>query len=89
LANSNIINQIRDLPMAFKREYVSIIGEAENINYSSSNQILYIESQEFYLDNEYFSRVEKNNKYQINYLPHSRHVIDVIDEDGVSMLKSR
>ena len=79
------IAMTRDLPMAFRRNYVSIEGEAHSIRDTNSSQVVSIANKQFNLREADFNKVTRNNTYQINYLPNSRYVIDVIDENGRSL----
>ena len=79
------INMTRDLPLAIREDYVSVEGEARVLD-EKSNKII-VASQEFTLENGKFNKAKPNESYRIIYLPNSKYVIDVINENGKSLLK--
>ena len=83
------LDHTRDLSLAFREKYVSIEGEVLNLNFTNSTQKVRVANQEFSLKRNTFNDVNRNNIYRIVYLPNSKYVIDVIDEDGSSLLKKR
>ena len=85
LLGSGHIAAARDLPLAFGSEYSSIIGEARIIDATDRTQRIRVANQRFTLYRRHFNYVTPNNTYQVNYLPNSRYVVDVIDENGQSL----
>ena len=83
------VDQTRDLPMAFRKDTVSIEGEARYLDSTKSSQIFQIANQKFIVSNDDFNDVSRNNVYRVDYLPNSKYVIDIFDEDGRSLLKNR
>ena len=81
------IGYTRDLPLAFRREYSSVSGEVHTVRFVNSTQRINIANLEFRLELSDFEPVNRNNTYQVIYLPNSRRVIDVIDENGRSLLR--
>ena len=80
-----IIGHTRDLPAAFRKEYVSVEGEARVLD-EKSNKII-VAGQEFTLDNGKFNKAKSSENYRVIYLPNSKYVIDIINDDGKTLLK--
>ena len=69
---------------------VSYMGSNYNVSLEipdASSYIFYIANQEFILSRDNFKAVNRNEVYRIIYLPNSKYVIDVIDENGRSLLR--
>jgi len=86
---SGFVNHTRDLPMAIRRDFATIEGEVQIVRNNNSYQRILVFNEEFNLNRRYFYNVSRNNTYRIIYLPNSRHIIDIINEEGRSLLRRR
>jgi hypothetical protein len=75
-----------DLPMALRKENISIEGEIKIIESTKSTQTIEISGKMFSLPKDTFREVTNSVKYIVFYLPRSKYVIDIVDEIGVSLL---
>jgi len=80
------LDQTRDLPIAFRKNAVAIEGEVYNLKTTSSTQEFSVENEVFIVNKDYFIEVRSENIYEVFYLPNSKHVINVIDNNGNSLL---
>ena len=81
------LDYTHDLPMAFRKDYISIEGEAQIISATRYNQVIRIANYEFILSKNVFIEISRNSGYKLYYLPNSKYVVNVISEDGQSLLK--
>ena len=77
----------KDLPLAIREEYSTINGAAQSIFCGSKLQTIEIGDSHFDIPLKLFLTVRSGEEYTIQYLPNSMYVIDIIDNDGVSLMK--
>jgi hypothetical protein len=84
-----IIKMTADLPFAIREEYVQISGSSQIVKYTDNFLKVKVDEIEFKIPHNYFRTkpFDDSMEYTIIYLPNSKYVIDVIDENGNSILK--
>ena len=86
IANENY-KTVGDFPSLIKEEYSEITGSLqENLSANNYREICISGVELKIVKNSIYS-LSSNVEYKFVYLPNSKHVIDVIDENGNSLLK--
>ena len=78
----------KDLPSAIRKDYSQINGIVEVIESSGTKQSVLIDGRYFEIEKG-FHAVEAGEEYTFYYLKNSRYVVDIIDEDGQSLLRDK
>lgn len=87
LFSTGFSQYIRDFPSAVKEKFISIEGEAHILKVSNAKVSIRVQDVEFVLDDKSFNPIRSNITYKIIFLQNSKYVINVIDDEGHSMLK--
>ena len=86
----SVSKQTMDLSYAFSKEHMTVAGEATNVRYSggkTASQLFTIDNENFEITRSVFLDVKDGEIYTIKYLPNTKFIIDVLDENSSSLLK--
>lgn len=86
--NFGFVDMTRDLPLAIRKEFSQIGGSAQTIKITKSTQTIIVQGVKFSLSRDSFESPAASDSYQFVYLPNSKYVIDIIDDNGISLLKN-
>jgi TctA family transporter len=84
------VQQIKDLPYAFRQEHLVAIGEAKDARIGGrklSYQFCTIDNISFSITRSDFLGVKEGETYVIAYLPNTKYIIDIYGKNGESLLK--
>ena len=87
----SVSKQTKDLPYAIRQEHVTVTGEVEKIRYSggrTASQLCTIDNIDFNITHSAFLAIKEGETYTIAFLPNTKFIIDVFDENGRSLLKN-
>jgi len=85
----SFIERTMDLPLCINRDYSTTVITVQTILTNKNTQTINIEKDTFRLENRDFNAVIQGKTYRITYLPNSKYVVDIVDDDtGYSILKN-
>ena len=90
LSWDSVSSHTKDLSYAIRKEHVSVTGEAKNVRYSggrTTSQLCTIDNLNFVIARSTFLDVTEGKTYTIAYFPNTKFMIDMLDENGTSLLK--
>ena len=85
----NAFEHMADLPSAIREDYSeATVMFVRRIDTSVESKIIAV-GRELHIKEGHFDLLEANTEYTIYYLPHIKWVMDIVDENGASLLKER
>ena len=86
----SLIENTMDLSLCINRQYSMTTTTVQTVSADKNKQIIRTGIGDFRLENTDFHNATRDGAYRITYLPNSKYVIDVVDEDtGYSLLRRR
>ena len=81
------IGRTADLPAAIREDFSRIDGLVRIVKNNNSVQVIEVKGVKFDLPKDTYNSVNANIEYTFIYLSNSKYVINVLDENGFSLLK--
>jgi len=85
----SFIERTMDLSLCINRNYSTTTITVQTVSTNRHTQTITTGRNTFRLETKDFHTVTRSETYQITYLPNSKYVINIIDENGKSLLKKR
>jgi Ca2+/Na+ antiporter len=76
-----------DIPAVINKDYETIMNPADYLDKSQTELTFIVKGKMFTVLSKDFKDVSKGNVYTVVYLPNCDYVIDILDENGKSLLK--
>ena len=86
----SVSRQTKDLSYAIRKEHLAVTGEAQKVRYDgrrTTSQFCTIDNVNFEITRSAFFDVSEGEVYTVIYLPNTKFVIDMLDENGKSLSK--
>ena len=76
------INIAKDLPFAVREDFSNVKGSVQILTYNETSQTIIIGGIQFNVPREFFDTIKGNEEYTIYFLPNSKTVMKIIDENN-------
>jgi len=86
---TNFFKKTLDFPYAIREDYLIINSSFERKISFGLSRYIDVNNVRIFIPENHFNSLERNNEYTFHYLPNSKWVIDITDENDNSLSKNK